>query len=87
MPTNWKDTSYDSILVIVDQLLKMVHNEPVQIPNDAPGLAEVLIDLVIRHPGPPNSIVGQSTPPSSGSSGTTFELDCGYHLRVFYENI
>ena len=30
----------------------MVHDKPVQIPIDAPGLAEVFIDLVVGH-GPP----------------------------------
>ena len=35
----------------------MVHYEPVKITIDAPGLAEVIIDVVIRHHGLPNSIV------------------------------
>ena len=34
----WKDTSYDSIFIVVDRLTKMVHSEPVQIPIDAPRL-------------------------------------------------
>ena len=55
--TNWKEDSYDSILVIVDWLTKMVHYEPVKITIDAPGLAEVIIDVVVRHHGLPNSIV------------------------------
>ena len=29
----------------------------------------------------------QSSPPSSGPPSTTFELNCGYHLRIFYEDI
>ena len=29
----------------------------------------------------------QFSPPSSGPPGTTFELDCSYHLRAFYENL
>lgn len=41
--TNWKGDSYDSILVIVDRLTKMVHNERVKITIDAPGLAEVIL--------------------------------------------
>ena len=36
--TNWKDTSYDSILVVVDRLKKMLRDEPVQILIDAPRL-------------------------------------------------
>ena len=54
---NWKGDSYDSILVIVDQFTKMVHYKPVKITLDAPGLAEVIIDVVVRHHGLPDSIV------------------------------
>ena len=57
MSTNWKGTSYDLILVVIDRLTKMIHYEPVQIPIDIPGLAKVFIDLVIRYHGLPNSIV------------------------------
>ena len=46
---NCKGDSYNSILVIVDQLIKIVHYEPVQITIDAPGLAEVIINVVMRH--------------------------------------
>ena len=54
---DWKGDSYDSILVIVDRLTKMVHYEPVKITIDAPGLAEVIIDVVVCHHGLPDSIV------------------------------
>ncbi len=54
---NWKGDSYDSILVIVDRLTKMVHYEPLNITIDAPGLAEVIIDVVVRHHRVPKSIV------------------------------
>ncbi len=54
---NWKDDSYDSILVIIDRLTKMVHYEPVKVTFDAPGLAEVIIDIIVRHYGVPESIV------------------------------
>ncbi len=53
----WKGDNYDSILVIVDRLTKMVHYESVKVMIDAPGLAEVIIDVVIRHHGVPESIV------------------------------
>ena len=46
---NWKDDSYDLILVIIDRLIKMVHYEPVKITINASGLAEVIIDVVIYH--------------------------------------
>ena len=55
--TDWKEDSYDSILVIVDRLTKMVHYEPVKVTINAPGLAEVIIDVVVRHHGLPDSIV------------------------------
>ena len=46
--TDWKRDSYDSILVIVDRLIKIVYHELVKIPINAPGLAEVIIDVVVR---------------------------------------
>ena len=55
--TDWKGDNYDSILVIVDRLTKMVHYEPVKITIDAPGLAEVIINVVVQHHGLPDSIV------------------------------
>ena len=45
--TNWKGESYDSILVIVNRLTKMVHYEPVKVIINAPGLAEVILDVVV----------------------------------------
>ena len=39
MSTDWKDTSYDSILVVIDRLKKILRNKPVQITIDAPALA------------------------------------------------
>ena len=55
--TNWKGDSYDSILVIIDRLTKMVYYEPVKVTIDAPGLAEVILDVVVRHHDLPDSIV------------------------------
>ena len=55
--TNWKGDSYNLILVIVDQLTKMVYYEPVKVTIDAPGLAKVIIDAIIQHYGLPDSIV------------------------------
>ena len=57
LSSDWKGDNYDSILVIVDRLTKMVHYEPVKVTIDAPGLAEVIIDVVVRHHGLPDSIV------------------------------
>ena len=57
LSSDWKGDSYDSILVIVDQLTKMVHYKPVKVTIDAPGLAEVIIDVVVWHHGLLDSIV------------------------------
>ena len=54
---DWKGNSYDSILVIVNRLTKMMHNELVKVTIDIPGLAEVILDMVVRHHGLPDSIV------------------------------
>ena len=55
--TDWKGNSYDSILVIVNRLIKMVYYKPVKIIIDAPGHAKVIIDVVLRHHDLPNLIV------------------------------
>ena len=55
--TNWKGDSYDSILVIVDWLTKIVHYKPVKVAIDALGLAKVIINVVVQHHGLPESIV------------------------------
>ena len=47
--TNWKEESYDSILVIVDWLTKMVHYKPVKVTINALGLAKVILDMVVRY--------------------------------------
>ena len=55
--TDWKGDSYDSILVIVDRLMKMVYYEPVKVIINAPGLAKVIIDVIVRHHNLLDSIV------------------------------
>ena len=55
--TDLTDNSYNLILVIVDRLTKMVYYEPVKVTIDAPGLAEVIIDVVVRHHGILDSII------------------------------
>ncbi len=54
---DWKGDSYNSILVIVDQLTKIVHYESVKVMIDAPGLAEVMINVIVCHHEVPESIV------------------------------
>ena len=54
---DWKSDNYDSILVIVDRLTKMVHYEPVKVTIDAPELVEVIIDVFVWHHGLSDSII------------------------------
>ena len=55
--TDKKRDSYDTILIIVNQITKMVHYKPVKIIIDGLGLVEVIINVVVRHDGLPDSIV------------------------------
>ena len=55
--TNWKGESYDSILVIIYRLMKMVHYEPVKVTINAPGLAKVIINVVVWHHSLPDFIM------------------------------
>ncbi len=55
--TNWRDKTYDSILVIVNRLTKMVYYELVKVIIDVPALAEVIIKAVVEHYSLLNSIV------------------------------
>ena len=57
LSADWKGDSYDLILVIVDHLTKILHYEPVKVTIDAPELAEVIIDMVVRHHSLPDSII------------------------------
>ena len=54
--TDWKENSYDSILVIVNRLIKIVYYKPVKVTINAPGLVEVIINIVVRYHGLPDSI-------------------------------
>ena len=54
---NWKGDSYDSILVIVDRLTKIVHYKPVKVTINTSRLAKVIIDMVVRYHGLLNFII------------------------------
>ena len=47
--TNWKDDSYNFILVIVDRHIKMVHYKLFKIIINAPGLGEAILSVVVWH--------------------------------------
>ena len=55
--TDWKGDNYDSILVIIDRLTKMVYYKLVKVTINTSGLAKVIIDMVMRYYGLPDSIV------------------------------
>ncbi len=59
--TNWKDEIYDSILVIVNRLTKMVYYEPVKVTIDAPALAKVIIKAVVWYRSLSDSIVSDQS--------------------------
>ena len=54
---NWKRINYDLVLVIVDHLTKMVWYKPVKVIINTPKLAEVILNVVMRYHGLPNSII------------------------------
>ncbi len=54
---DWKSDSYDSILIIVDQLTKMVYYVLVKVTIDTPSLAKMIIDMVVCHHADLESIV------------------------------
>ena len=76
--SDWKGNSYNFILIIIDQLTKMVHYKPVKVIIDTPGLAKVIIDMVIQYHDLPNSIV---TDKSSVFTSKFWSLLC-YFLGV-----
>ena len=45
---NWKEDSYDFILVIIHWLIKMVCYKPVKITFNTLSLIEVIIDMIIE---------------------------------------
>ena len=57
---DWKGDSYNSIVVIVDKLTKIVHYKPVKMTINAFGLVEVIINMIMYHHGLSDSIVPDS---------------------------
>ena len=57
LSADWKGNNYNAILVIVDRLTKMVHYQLVKVIINAPGLAEVIIDVMVRHHDLPDLII------------------------------
>lgn len=68
--TNWKSKKYDFILVIVDQLTKMVYYKLIKTTIDAPRLAKFIINMVVQYYGLLDSIIsnhGSVFSPNFGS--------------------
>lgn len=55
--TIWNDNNYDSILVIIDGLTKIVHYETVMITINVLELGEVILNMAMQYYGLINSIV------------------------------
>lgn len=55
--TNWKNKTYNFILVIIDRLTKIVYYNPIKVRINAFCLAKVIIGVIIQHPGLSNSII------------------------------
>ena len=75
---NWKGNSYNSILVIVNWLTKMVHYELIKVTINALGLAKVILNVVVWSHGLPDSIVTDK----SSLFTLKFWLSLCYFLRV-----
>ena len=55
--TDWKKDSYNSILVIIDQLTKMVYYKLVKIIINTSSFAKIIINIGVRHHSLPDSII------------------------------
>ena len=52
----WKEDSYNSILIIIEWLIKMIYYKSVWVIIYTSSLAKVIINVVVRHHGLPDSI-------------------------------
>lgn len=57
LSADWKSNSYNSILVIVKRLTKIMHYKLVKVIIHAPELAEVIINMVVPYRGLLDSII------------------------------
>lgn len=46
---DWKDNSYDLILIIIDYVIKMVYYTLVKIRINGAGFAKMIINVVIKY--------------------------------------
>lgn len=57
LSADWKSDSYNLILVIVDQLTKIVYYKPSKVTINASWLADVIINVVMQYHGLLHSIM------------------------------
>lgn len=55
--TNGKSERFDSIFVIVDWLIKIIYYKQVKVIINTPNIAKVIINILLKLHGLPNSIV------------------------------
>ncbi len=54
---NWKDDSYDLILVIIDRLTKIIYYKSIKVIIDMSSLAKVIINMIVRYHSISKSII------------------------------
>lgn len=54
---NWKGDNYDSIFIIDNRLTKIVHQKSVKVIIDAPNLAKIIINMLVKYHNSPDSII------------------------------
>lgn len=47
--TNWKSNNYDSLLIIIDCLIKIIYYELIKITINTHDLIEIIIDMIIQY--------------------------------------
>lgn len=57
LSANWKKNNYDLILVIINCLTIMIYFKLVKVIINTPGLAKVIINLVVQYYDLPNFII------------------------------
>lgn len=78
---------FDTIVVFVDRLTKMIHIAPTKKTVDGPGVAKLFFDHVFRYHGMPRSLVSDRDPRFTGKfwralfnlTGTDLQMSSGNH--------
>lgn len=55
--TNWKDGTYDLILIILNKLTKIFYYKLLKVIIDIPDLVKVIINKIVRHHSLLDSII------------------------------